>query len=306
MIARATAQFTINARDRIGEGPAWDAAGGRLLWSDNELGIIHEARSDGAGGWCETKRWELGRPIAAAIPRAAGGMVVAGGVDVFFLSEAGASTAFVRIDADPAIVRLNEAKCDARGRLWAGTIVADFTAGLGALYRIDPDGAVTTVLRGVTISNGLDWSPDGRTFYYIDSLTLAVAAFDFNMTRGTLGERRDVVKVPRGEGGPDGMAIDREGCLWVAVVGAGEVRRYSPAGKLLSCVAIGTAGATSCAFGGSDGGELFITSLGRRMPDIALSLGFTDAMMDNSGPQAGGLFVCRPGATGAPAAPFAG
>ena len=109
-----------------------------------------------------------------------------------------------------------------------------------------------------------------------------------------------------GEGGPNGLTVDREDCVWVAVTGSGEVRRYSRSGELLMRVAISTPGATSCAFAGPAGDTLAITSLGRRMPDVARTIGISESMMTNDGPESGALFVCRPGTTGQPATPFAG
>jgi sugar lactone lactonase YvrE len=304
MITQMKAKLAIDAQDAIGEGPTWDLAGKRLLWSDHKVGIIHEGKSDGVGGWRESRRWNLARPLAATIPRAKGGLVVAGGTEIFMIDEAGTVTSFTRIDADPDLIKINDAKCDPQGRLWAGTLTGDFRPGGAALYRIDPDGTVTTMLEGVTLSNGLDWSPGGETFYYVDSLTRRVDAFDFDPADGTIANRRIVVTFERGV--PNGMAVDREGCLWVAATGGGDVQRYTPDGKLLARVEISTPGATSCAFGGPDGGTLFITSRRGRMPDVARTMGLTTEMMENNGPEAGGVFVCQPGPTGAPATPFAG
>lgn len=299
------ATVALDTRDLIGEAPVWDAAGQRLLWCDLEAGIVHAATPGNCGGWCESRRWDLHRPIAAAIPRTSGGLVVAGGVEIFALNEAGRILPFARLAADPNLVRFNDAKCDPQGRLWAGTLALDFTP-RAALYRIDPDGAVSTVLDGLSIANGMDWSPDGSVFYLTESLSRCVEAFDFDAACGALTRRRTFVQIAYGEGGPNGLTVDREGCLWLAVTGSGQVRRYSPEGKELLRVAIATPGATSCAFGGNDGANLFVTSLGRRMPEVARTLGLTDEMMNNDGPQSGGLFVCRPGATGRPATAFSG
>ena len=299
------ATLAIDARNGIGEGPAWDAAAGRLLWSDHESGVIHEAQSDGRGGWRQTGTWNLRRPLAVALPRSSGGLVVAGGTEVFMLDAAGTVTPFTRIEADPQRVRFNDAKCDPRGRLWAGTLAVDFSPTAG-LYRIDPDGAVTVMLQNARLANGLDWSPDGRIFYFIDSLARTVDAFDFNLEAGTIANRRTVVTLGWGCGLPNGMTVDREGCLWLAATGAAEVQRYTPEGKLLGQVTISTPAATSCAFGGPDCAELFITSRRGRLPEIALSAGVAAEMMENDGPEAGGVFVHRPGQTGTPATPFAG
>lgn len=299
------ATLALDTRDRVGEAPVWDAAGQRLLWCDLETGIVHAATPDNSGGWCESRRWDLQRPIAAAIPRTRDGFVVAGGVEIFALNEAGRILPFARLDADPNLVRFNDAKCDPQGRLWAGTLATDFTP-RAALYRIDPDGAVSTMLEGLSIANGMDWSPDGSVFYLTESLSRCVEAFDFDAARGALARRRTFVQIAYAEGGPNGLTVDREGCLWLAVTGSGHVRRYSPEGKELMRVAIGTPGATSCAFGGNDGAYFFVTSLGTRMPDVARTLGLTEEMMSNDGPQSGGLFVCQPGATGRAATAFAG
>jgi sugar lactone lactonase YvrE len=303
------AKLAIDSRDTIGEGPAWDAAGRRFLWLDNALGIVHEGKFDAQAGWRENRRWNLDRLTGAAVPRAKGGLAVVSGTEVLTLNEAGAIAPFAHIDADAKVVRFNDAKCDAQGRLWAGTMAHDFTPGISALYRIDPDGTVTTMLRDVGLSNGLDWSPDGATFYYIDSFTASVDAFDFDAVRGTISRRRKIVTIPASEGGLDGMTVDREGCLWMAIFGPGEVRRYSPDGALLMRVETSAPAVTSCAFGGPDGGVLLITSASLRIPDPVLPIiGWTLEMADNAATAAGagGVFVCRPGVTGKPATPFAG
>jgi sugar lactone lactonase YvrE len=303
------ATLALDSRDTIGEGPAWDGVGGRLLWLDNAVGLIHEARPISGGGWREGRRWNLDRVTGAAIPRVRGGLVVVAGTEVLTLSETGDVSVFARIDADPTIVKLNDAKCDPKGRLWTGTYAHDFRPAVSALYRIDADGTVTTMLENVGLSNGMDWSPDGRTFYYIDSFTAAVDAFDFDPVHGTISRRRKLIPLPASEGGLDGVAVDREGCLWLAAFGPGEVRRYSPDGRLLMRVEVSAPAVTSCAFGGPDGGDLLITTASLRIPDPVLPIiGWTVEIADKAAtaPGAGGVFVCRPGVTGKPATPFAG
>ena len=303
------AKLVIDAHDVIGEGPAWDRFGQRLLWLDNAVGLLHELKLGPEGAWQESKKRSLGRPTGAVIPRAQGGLIVFGGTEVFTANDAGHLTPFARIDADPEVVHLGDGKCDPQGRLWLGTQPNDFTPGRCALYRIDPDGAATTVLEHVGLSNGLEWSPDGKTLYYIDSFTRSVDAFDFDAHSGTIAGRRSIVKIGVGRGGFDGMTVDREGCLWVAVFGPGEVHRYSPAGDLLARVQISAPAATSCAFGGADGADLFITSASIVLPPAVVSLigcSAETAEKSPTAPGAGGLFVCRPGATGEPATPFAG
>jgi sugar lactone lactonase YvrE len=303
--AAEVAASAVKAGDLIGEGPAWDETGQRLLWVDQERGLVHEARADG-GGWFESRRWQLERRLAAVVPRGNGGLVVAGGDEILALDEAGTVASLARLDIDPARARLNDAKCDPQGRLWAATLTADFVPGDSALFRIDPDGHVERILGGITIGNGLEWSPDGRFLYFVDSLTLSIDRFDCDGREGAIANRHRLITFALGEGAPNGLTVDRDGNLWVAATGAGEVRCFTPEGRLVSRIRIATPGATSCAFGGSDGGDLFITSLGRRMPDVARTIGLSEAMMTNDGPCAGDLFVCRPGTSGPAATPFAG
>jgi sugar lactone lactonase YvrE len=313
------AKLAVELRDQLGEGPVWDAAQERLLWQDHISGIIREAKADGSGsadgtdrtgsaagasGWRETRRWNLNRAIAASIPRARGGLVVPGGMEVFLMDDAGTLTSFARIENESPLARINDAKCDARGRLWVGTLTSNFEPGGAALYRIDPNGSVTAAVRNVTLANGLDWSPDGKTFYFVDSFTRSVDAFDFDLDSGAIDNRRTIVSLSQGV--PNGMTVDRSGNLWVAATGGGNVQVFSPAGEWLRAIEIGTPGATSCAFGGHDFAHLFITSRAGRMPDAAKGLGVAPNMMDNSGPEAGGLFVCQPGAQGLPSHTFAG
>jgi sugar lactone lactonase YvrE len=307
------AGLAIDAHTKIGEAPVWDAARERLLWTDNEVGLIQEVRSDGRGGWSAVKHWQLHRPIAGALPCRTGDLVVASGDEIFLLIEGGGSTPLARLPRETRHGAFNEAKCDPQGRLWVGTLAADFKPGGAALYRLDRDddevtSKLTPVLNDVTVSNGMDWSPDGRTFYYIDSPTLTVAAFDFDGERGELSNRRTVVTIEHGAGAPDGMTVDREGCLWVAVPGSSEVRRYAPDGHLMSSVQISAPGVTSCAFGGPEGKHLFITCLGRALPEVFRLFGVAETILEYSAtaPGAGGLFVCRPGPSGAPATPFNG
>jgi len=235
---------------------------------------------------------------------------VAGGNEIFGLADDGHITPLVCFDFDPKRTHMNDAKCDPQGRLWVGTSTPGFTPGACALYRIDPDRTVSTVLENITTSNGPAWSPDGATFYYSDSPTLSVDAFDFDARHGTIANRRSIVTINRSEGSPDGLTVDCEGCLWLAVVGvAGEVRRYAPDGTLLARIEASTPMVTSCAFGGVDGGDLFITSAAFRIPDEVrrvIGLSAEAAEKIATAPGAGGLFVCRPGTTGTPATPFAG
>jgi sugar lactone lactonase YvrE len=302
-IPTTAAELAIACADAVGEAPVWDRRHQRLLWVDHFAGIIHEAAYDAEGTLKETHRRDLGHHVAAALPCAGGDLLVAGRREVSQLDASGRSTRIAAIEEDP-LVRINEAKCDECGRLWVGTLSTEFKP-RAALYRITPDGAVTRMLEGVRLANGFDWSPDGATFYFIDSLSSSVDAFDFDAVHGTIGNRRSLIRIEWGAGAANGMSVDGEGCLWVALTGGGEVRRYTATGALFERITLPVPGATSCAFGGSDCGDLFITSRSGRMPEIALTIGVRPEMMEGTGPAAGALYVTRPGVRGRPAYAFA-
>jgi len=312
-----SATLALNTQDIIGEGPSWDASRERFLWTDNKQGIVHEARQLEKNGWSESRRWNLGRRVGAVVARKTGGFVVNCGMDVCIMDDADNVTVLASIDAGSHHFHPNDAKCDPQGRLWAGWLDGDVnisghevTPGRSALYRIDPDGTVEKVLEGVTVSNGMAWSPDGSTFYYIDSQVRRIDAFDFDAKRGRISNRRPIVTFAPGDGVPDGMTADSVGSLWVAVPGTGEVRCYAPGGALLKKIDVPTPTPTSCAFGGRDGGDLFITSARVRLPEAAfyqLTRGISVEAKDfSTDAGAGALYVCRPGATGTPTSMFAG
>jgi sugar lactone lactonase YvrE len=201
-----------------------------------------------------------------------------------------------RVEENVPTNRMNDGKCDAAGRFWAGTMAFAYTPGVASLYRLDPDYRVTRVLTDVTLSNGLDWTADNQRMYYIDSRTNRVDTFDFDLERGQLGERRTLIDVPREVGLPDGMTVDAEGYLWVALHGSGTVRRYTPDGVEDRVVRVPARQVTCCAFGGADYGDLYITSMTEELSPEAL----------REQPLAGALFRTRPGVRGRPACRFAG
>ena len=301
--AQLQARVAIDAHTAIGESPVWDERRHRLLWIDQATGSIFEARSRGWRGWYQTRRWELQRPIAALILRRSGGFLVVAADELLSFDEnSGETQPWGDLKVAPG-TRLNEAKCDPQGRLWATTLAEDFSAATGVILRIDPSGYALPVYHGVRVGNGMDWSRDGNTFFFIDSLAQTVSAFDFDAGSGDISNRRDVVSFE--QCAPDGMTVDSEGCLWVAAAAAGEVRRYTRIGQLITRVKIGTPGVTNCTFGGRDLRSLLITSLNVRMPEIP-ELGIPSSQLENSGPEAGAVFVCQPGVTGIATRRFAG
>jgi sugar lactone lactonase YvrE len=207
----------------------------------------------------------------AVAPAAGGGYVLAAGCGFLFADASGAVRELVQPEAGRSDVRMNDGACDPQGRFWAGTMAYDESPGAGVLYRLELDGTCTTVLAGLTISNGIGWSPDGSAMYLSDSGTGTIDAFHFDGPTGEISERRTVVHVREPGVAPDGLTVDDEGCIWVALWGGGALRRYSPAGSLLATVAVPVERPTSCAFGGSDGTTLFITTARHGLDETALA-----------------------------------
>ncbi|MFJ7272295.1 SMP-30/gluconolactonase/LRE family protein [Streptomyces sp. NPDC099050] len=287
---------------RLTEGPLWHAKSQNLLWVDITAGLVHRAplvaREDRGGlpdlGARSTV--SLDRPVGAVAVCTSGGLMAAAGTAFHYIHETGWDTEFAAPDIpdDGQPRRMNDAKCGPGGQLFAGTMAYDTTPGAGALYRLDPDGTVTTVLDSVTISNGLGWSPDGRLLYYADSPTRRIDVFDHEPATGTLWGRRPFTDT--GDTGvPDGLAVDTEGRVWVAMWGAGQVRAYTPDGALHAVITVPVSQVTSCAFAGPALDLLVITTAADGLTSRQLS----------AEPLAGRLFICRPGAEGLPISPFA-
>jgi sugar lactone lactonase YvrE len=293
---RLTAELTVDARAMIGEGPVWDPIGRRLFWVDIPNGIIY--RLDPGTGASE--RTLTGQPVGSVGVRRDGGLIAALR-DGFGVFSARSQSVDELIEVEKALAnnRMNDGKCDCRGRFWAGTMATDHTPQAGTLYRLERAGtgyAVAAALTGITVANGIDWSPDNRLMYYIDSPTQRVDVFDFDAERGTLSHRRSLVEIAASDGLPDGMTVDAEGYLWVALFRAGKVRRYSPAGMADMEISLPVTLVTSCAFGGPDLADLYITTARHRLTAAEAAEQTT----------AGGLFVCRPGPVGRPSFVFAG
>lgn len=238
----------------LGEGPRWDAGRGELLWVDILGGVLRRAVEDG-DGLRTVAAYEVGEPVGAAAPLAAGdGWLLAAGPGFRHLHPDGTVTALLDTEAEG--VRMNDAACDPAGRFWAGSMAYDQRPGGGRLLRCDPDGTVAVVLPAASIANGLGWSPDAATMYHADSGAGVVTAYPFD--DGALGPGSVLVRPERGV--PDGLVVDDEGALWVAVNGAGEVRRYAPDGAVLAVLPVPVAQPTSVAIGGAGGTRLFVTT----------------------------------------------
>ena len=283
----------------LAEGPVWDERTGRLYWIDIERGQI--CRFDPNTG--KNEKWALGTRVGFSVLTEQGDML-AGTQEglVRFSLESGMAIPFANPEPELPDNRFNDGKCDPQGRLWGGTMSVYDTEGAGSLYRITDDGDVVKKVGGVTISNGLAWTKDATKVYYIDSPTRRIDAFDYDLSTGEISNRRPAVDFNQHGlsaelGYPDGMTIDAEDKIWVALWEGWGVARFDPeTGELLAKVKVPAACVTSCCFGGEDLDELYITTASRdlKVPDYAKQ------------PDAGGVFVAKPGVGGTLSVRFKG
>jgi sugar lactone lactonase YvrE len=282
-------ELIVNTRAELGEGPVWDSEKGMLYWVDIRAGELHcyspMDRSDRA--------YSVGEMIGCVAP-AEGGVILA------------LQTGFARYDftrltrlADPESHlpgnRFNDGKCDPRGRFLAGTMDDAEKESSGSLYALSPDGSIRTLLTGVRISNGLTWSPDYQTFYYIDTPTRKVMAYDYDPASGAIANGRTAVTIPAELGWPDGMTSDRSGRLWVAMWGGAAITVWEQ-GKLIEKISIPALNVTACVFGGANLDVLYVTSARKGLSEAELS----------AYPLTGGLFRIQTNVQGLPTFRFGG
>jgi sugar lactone lactonase YvrE len=263
-----------------------------VWWIDINGQEYFEAKLDGT----PARRLKSSQKIGAVVPTASGGLLAALQDGIYRVDpESGASTLWVKAPGhDAREFRFNDGKVDPRGRFWAGTLALDDRRGQSRLYRFDSDRSVATMREGVSISNGIAWSPDGGTMYYIDSPERTVQSFAYDIERGTISSPRIAIELTEADGWPDGCSMDAEGMLWVAHWGAAKVTRWDPrSARLLSTLKLPVQNVTSCAFAGPGLDELFITTA-KEAARAALE------------PEAGFIFRHRPGVAGLPLANFAG
>jgi sugar lactone lactonase YvrE len=266
------------------EGPVWSPRWGGLRFVDMLDGDVLSLREDGG-----VDRRNVGKVAAAVRPRHGGGAVIA--VERGFVLEEpdGSLTRLEDVWSDDR-VRMNEGGCDPDGRFYCGSMAYEQTAGAGAIYRLDPDLSVHRVLEDVTVSNGLEWSPDGHRAYYNDTATHRVSVFDYDLENG-LTDRRTFVDLS--DGHPDGLTVDAEGGIWVALYGGGAVHRYTADGTLDAVVEVPSRQVTACTFGGEALDRLFITTS-------------RENLEPGDDPLAGALFTADVGVRGMPVREFAG
>ncbi len=284
----------VDIRAQVGEGAIWEPQKKVLYWVDILSNLVYEYNP--ATG--ENKGYDVGQHVGTVVPRTSGGLMVAlyEGFAAFDPAS-GKVTMIADPEADLPENRFNDGKCDPAGRFWAGTMAYSEQTTEGSLYRLDADLSVHKMLGDIAIANGIVWSLDNKTMYYIDTLAYNVRAYDYDLATGNIRNEREVVKISKEMGGPDGMAIDAEGMLWVAHFGGSCVRRWDPnTGKELDRIDLPVTQITSCAFGGDDLSTLYITSAATRLDEKELA----------KQPLAGSLFRANPGVKGAPTFAFAG
>ena len=273
----------------LGEGPYWVPEDDCLLWADIHRGRLYRTYFPSG----ETLTMDLGA-VSAAFPAVGGGILTAGGSRLVLRLPAERGEQWTtRIIAEvPARegIRFNDAGVDPAGRVWVGSMHVDESEPLGELYRLDGAGVLTTVVKGVTVSNGLGWSPDGSRMYYADSPTRRIDVFDYDPAAGEAFRRRIFADLSAFDGVPDGLTVDADGCVWVAIWGGGVLRRFAPDGTQDAVVQVPVSQPTSCAFGGPGMADLYVTTA---------SVGLTAAELRDQ-PLAGRLLRLNPGPVGLP------
>ncbi len=282
-----------DVRAELGEGPSWDSARNRLTWVDIYAGHLHlydpKTNLD--------EKIEVETPLGCAAPTRSGKLILGLGNGIATLSLNPVKLTWL---ASPESHlpgnRFNDGKCGPDGRFLAGTMDNDEKEASGALYSYSPDGTLKTLLSGVRISNGLAWSKDHKTMYYIDTPTFNIMAYDYDLTGGEIGNPRVAVSIPPRLGFPDGMTSDTEGRLWVCMWGGASITVWEPEkGQLLEKITLPAKNVTSCVFGGENGTDLFVTSARKSLPPADLA----------EYPLTGGLFHLQTDVTGMPTFVFA-
>ena len=270
-----------------GEGPCWADEWGGLRWVDMLSGDVLSL--DRHGG---VTRTHVGEVAAVIRPRASGGAVLAL-ADSFAVTDGdlGQLRTVATVSLEPG-VRLNEGGCDPDGRFYCGSMATDESPQAGTFYCLDPGGSVRPVLDKVTISNGFDFSPDGTIAYYVDTRDQSIDIFDYSADTGLVNRRR-WVDVPVEAGWPDGLTVDAEGGVWLALMGGSAVHHYSASGRLEAVIPLPVSQVTACTFGGTGLDTLYVTT-----SQIGADI--------QAQPASGALFAIQPGARGRPALTFAG
>jgi sugar lactone lactonase YvrE len=293
-LQKSRVECVLDAKSQLGEGPSWLPQLKKLLWIDIERSEVHLFDP----GQRKDQTFDVGSHVGCAVPGSNGN---------FFL---GTAKGFAELNPKTRQVslithpeqhlpgnRFNDGKADPAGRFWAGTMAYDERKGAGGLYVLDEHRHAKKCVSDITISNGLAWTQDRRTLYYIDTPTLCVDAFDFDPVTSNISNRRTVIRIPEGTGYPDGMTIDSEGMVWIGMWDGWAVQRWDPrSGTLLGKIQLPVARVTACCFGGEEGDELYLTTASTRLDPASLT----------AQPLAGGLFRVRVDVSGPAAFEYRG
>jgi sugar lactone lactonase YvrE len=278
-------ELLLDAEATLGEGPAWDAKSQTLYWVD-----IREKRIY-AGTELLAQLDDL---IGCLAPRTNGNLILGKCLSLVDFEPASSQQTVLSPLSEPAANRINDGKCDPAGRFLVGTMDMDEKETTGSLYSFDGT-SVKKLMDGIRIANGLAWSPDHKTFYYIDTFTRIVKAFDYDVNSGEIANPRAAVRVPESLGWPDGMTSDTDGNLWIAMWGGAQVTKWNPqTGQLLESITVPALQTSSVVFGGRDMNELYVTSA---------RVGMSEADLKKY-PLSGGLFRVVTKAVGMPTFEF--
>lgn len=287
------ATLEIDAKAQLGEGALWHPTENKLYWVNIEgrtLHIYDPVTRENQSFWVKER-------VGTVVPVKNGGALVALQNGIHFIDTRTGSLAFIDNPLNNDNIRFNDGKCDPSGRFWVGSMHLRFAEGAASLYRMDKDRTIHKMLDGVTVSNGIAWTKNKKTMYYVDSHLRRIDAFDYNDADGTITNRRTVVTIPEGGGSPDGISLDAEGKIWAALWGANAVGRFDPqTGELLQKIEVPAPNVSSCAFGGKNLDTLYITTARGELSEAQLA----------AYPLSGGLFSVKPGVSGVPAEFYGG
>ena len=260
-------KHVLTVQNKLGEGPVWSAEEQALYWVDIENNSFYRYYPTTS----KYESFDVGVPIGVLALRSAGGLVMATKNGFAFWDPQTQGLHFLaNLEADKPHTRFNDGAVDCGGRFWAGTM-----CGLpeicndpeGSLYRLDPDGSISTMETRIFIANGIGWSPDNKIMYFTDTPRHVIYAYDFDAATGAIANRRPFISTPDEIGAPDGLKVDSEGCIWSARWGGWKITRYDPTGKVEREIQLPVQCPTSCAFGGADLDELYITSAWTALSD---------------------------------------
>jgi sugar lactone lactonase YvrE len=285
-------ELILDSKSKLGEGAIWNHKTGELLWIDIE-GEILNFYNPKLGN---NREMFTGQRIGTVVPTNSDKVLVALEEGIYYLDPGTGTKSFIiNPEENSEGFRFNDGKCDPKGRFWAGTMSTRGEKEAGVLYRIDPDSTVNKMIENVSISNGIVWSNDELAMFYIDTPTQQVKKYDYNKETGEINNPQTVIEIPKEMGAPDGMTIDEDGNLWIALWGGSAVGCWNPeSGELIQEIEVPAKNVTSCAFGDDDLKTLYITTA---------RIGTSDEDLKRF-PEAGGLFKTRLGVKGVKASFF--